>query len=63
LLKIALFPRYKGIEKDMFDVTALMEWHSAKEPTANIGKPVTPPAVEENLVSGSGGRLETNQLL
>jgi hypothetical protein len=34
-----------------------MEWHSADEKTADVGKPVDAPVVEEGLVAGSGGRL------
>lgn len=60
----AIFPikecyirKVKVLKKPKFDVTELMEWHSADEKTADTGKPVDAPVVEESLVAGSGGRL------
>lgn len=47
--------KVKVLKKPKFDVTELMEWHSADEKTAgDAGKPVE--ATEETL-AGSGGRL------
>ena len=48
--------KVKVLKKPKFDVTELMEWHSADEKVAgDAGKPVE--AKDENLVAGSGGRL------
>jgi small subunit ribosomal protein S3Ae len=48
--------KVKVLKKPKFDVTELMEWHSADEKVADTGKPVETKK-EENLVAGSGGRL------
>jgi small subunit ribosomal protein S3Ae len=48
--------KVKVLKKPKLDVTELMEWHSADEKTADVGKPVEP-VVEESLAPGSGGRL------
>jgi small subunit ribosomal protein S3Ae len=48
--------KVKVLKKPKFDVSELMEWHSADEKTADTGKPVEKPA-EATLVAGSGGRL------
>lgn len=51
--------KVKVLKKPKFDVSELMEWHSADEKTAgaDTGKPVETPAADTNLVAGSGGRL------
>lgn len=56
-IKDCYIRKVKVLKKPKFDVTALMEWHSAEETTADVGKPVEPAVVEESLVPGSGGRL------
>lgn len=47
--------KVKVLKKPRFDVTALMEWHTAD--AVDTGTPVAVPEVEETLVAGSGGRL------
>jgi small subunit ribosomal protein S3Ae len=54
-IKDCYIRKVKVLKKPKFDVTELMEWHSADEKTADTGKPVEAP-VEEGL-AGSGGRL------
>jgi small subunit ribosomal protein S3Ae len=55
-IKDCFIRKVKVLKKPKFDVSELMEWHSADEKTAgDVGKPVEP--VEETLVAGSGGRL------
>ena len=45
--------KVKVLKKPKFDVSALMEWHSAEEGTsADTGKTVVP----EETVAGAGGR-------
>lgn len=56
-IKDCFIRKVKVLKKPKFDVTALMEWHSAEETTADVGTPVEAPVVEESLVPGSGGRL------
>lgn len=48
--------KVKVLKKPKFDVTALMEWHSAEDAT-DVGKAVAPIVKAETLVAGSGGRL------
>lgn len=56
-IKDCFIRKVKVLKKPKFDVTELMEWHSADEKTAvDVGTPVEP-VVEESLVAGSGGRL------
>jgi small subunit ribosomal protein S3Ae len=57
-VKDCFIRKVKVLKKPKFDVTELMEWHSADEKTAgDVGTPVAAPIVEESLVAGSGGRL------
>lgn len=58
-IKDCFIRKVKVLKKPKFDVTELMEWHSADEKTAgDVGKPVEEAAAEDtNLVAGSGGRL------
>lgn len=57
-IKDCYIRKVKVLKKPKFDVTELMEWHSADEKTAgDVGKPVEGEAAEETLVAGSGGRL------
>lgn len=56
-VKDCFIRKVKVLKKPKFDVTELMEWHSADEKTADVGTPVDAPVVEEGLVAGSGGRL------
>jgi small subunit ribosomal protein S3Ae len=56
-IKDCFIRKVKVLKKPKFDVTALMEWHSADEtPVADVGKPVEPTPTEVGL-AGSGGRL------
>jgi small subunit ribosomal protein S3Ae len=55
-IKDCYIRKVKVLKKPKFDVTDLMEWHSADEKVADTGKPVET-TVEEGLVAGSGGRL------
>jgi small subunit ribosomal protein S3Ae len=56
-IKDCYIRKVKVLKKPKFDVTELMEWHSAEEKAAgDVGKPVEA-AAEETLVAGSGGRL------
>lgn len=55
-IKDCYIRKVKVLKKPKFDVTELMEWHSADEKTAgDVGTPVAP--VEETGLAGSGGRL------
>jgi len=63
-IKDCYIRKVKVLKKPKFDVTALMEWHSADEKTAvaavaadgaDTGTPVEP--VAEEGLAGSGGRL------
>jgi len=45
--------KVKVLKKPKFDVTELMEWHSADEKGTDTGKPVK----TEETLAGSGGRL------
>lgn len=56
-IKDCYIRKVKVLKKPKFDVTELMEWHSADEKAVDTGKPVDAPVVEEGLVAGSGGRL------
>jgi len=54
-IKDCYIRKVKVLKKPKFDVTELMEWHSADEKTAgDVGKPVAP---AEETLPGSGGRL------
>ena len=55
-VKDCYFRKVKVLKKPKFDVTALMEWHSAEDATY-VGKAVAPIVKAETLVAGSGGRL------
>ena len=57
-IKDCYIRKVKVLKKPKFDVTELMEWHSADEKTAgatDIGKPVE--SEGETALPGSGGRL------
>jgi small subunit ribosomal protein S3Ae len=55
-IKDCFIRKVKVLKKPKFDVTELMEWHSADEKTAgDTGKPVEQKT--ESLAIGSGGRL------
>ncbi|GKY93237.1 hypothetical protein MPSEU_000291400 [Mayamaea pseudoterrestris] len=54
-IKDCYIRKVKVLKKPKFDVTELMEWHSADEKTADTGKPVE--AAKEEGLAGSGGRL------
>jgi len=56
-IKDCYIRKVKVLKKPKFDVTELMEWHSADEKTAgDVGKPVEE-KTEETALAGSGGRL------
>lgn len=55
-IKDCYIRKVKVLKKPKFDVTALMEWHSADE-AQDVGQAVEPAVKEEALVAGSGGRL------
>jgi small subunit ribosomal protein S3Ae len=48
--------KVKVLKKPKFDVTALMEWHTTDEKTADTGKAVAAAAEEEGAAVGAGGR-------
>ena len=53
-IKDCFIRKVKVLKKPKFDVTELMEWHSAEEKTAgDVGKPVE----KTEALAGSGGRL------
>jgi small subunit ribosomal protein S3Ae len=54
-IKDCYIRKVKVLKKPKFDVTALMEWHSAEE-AQDVGQAVAP-VVEEKTLAGSGGRL------
>lgn len=53
-VKDCFIRKVKVLKKPKFDVTELMEWHSADEKPTDVGKPVEK---KEELMAGSGGRL------
>ena len=53
-IKDCYIRKVKVIKKPKFDVTALMEWHS--DEGQDVGQNVAP-AIPEETVAGSGGRL------
>lgn len=55
-IKDCYIRKVKVLKKPKFDVTELMEWHSADEKTVDTGKPVEE-APAETTLAGSGGRL------
>lgn len=55
-IKDCYIRKVKVLKKPKFDVTELMEWHSADEKTVDTGKPVEE-APTETTLAGSGGRL------
>eukprot|EP00527_Entomoneis_sp_CCMP2396_P007491 CAMPEP_0198154546 /NCGR_PEP_ID=MMETSP1443-20131203/68642_1 /TAXON_ID=186043 /ORGANISM="Entomoneis sp., Strain CCMP2396" /LENGTH=262 /DNA_ID=CAMNT_0043821225 /DNA_START=936 /DNA_END=1724 /DNA_ORIENTATION=+ len=56
-IKDCFIRKVKVLKKPKFDVTELMEWHSADEKTADTGKPIEGADTKEETLAGSGGRL------
>merc|ERR1712194_619163 len=56
-IKDCYIRKVKVLKKPKFDVTSLMEWHTAEAQDTGEVVTATPETPEEMLVAGSGGRL------